>query len=402
MRFCFAELLLALSTALDCVESDLIGDSTCHSKRVAYLCIGMGKKFGLGDQALSDLAAYALLHDNAITEYMQSEHFQQGGAREAHKRIGLHCAFGERNVAKFPFFNQQKQVILYHHENANGSGPFGKTDTEIPFFAALIHLADRLDAIFALQNITPSKYEKIKNFLAENKDSWFRQCDIDLFMAAFPDIDSLLVISNDKIDDTLKKSLVYFSAEYSPRQLRDLAEIFARIIDYKSTFTSLHSMGIADKAGKMAEYYGGDDELCAKLFLAGAFHDIGKLTVDVGILEKTGSLTAFEFEEIKKHALKSWEILSSVSGFEDIARWAAFHHEKLDGSGYPFGYTAEELGHYERLMCCLDIYQALREERPYKKAKNHVATIAIMQRMAQYGSIDEQIVQDIDKVFGET
>ena len=79
--------------------------------------------------------------------------------------------------------------------------------------------------------------------------------------------------------------------------------------------------------------------------------------------------------------------------------WACMHHEKLDGTGYPFGKKADELGHEERLIACLDIYQALSEERPYKKGKTHNEAIAILKSMSADGKIDESIVNDIDRHF---
>lgn len=402
MRFCFTELLLALSYALDCVERDLLGVATHHGKRVAYLCARMGARAGLDAKALSDLAACAVLHDNALTEYIQAEYLSTGALlpQMRGKKLGIHCSFGERNVQQFPFFTDVENAILYHHENADGSGPFGRKADEVPFFAALIHLADQLDAAFRLNRMSPEKYQKAAQYLRENTGKLFSPREVELFLGAF-DEGALAALSDERIDATLAETLTYFDAAYTPSRLMHLAGIFARIIDYKSTFTSLHSMGIAHKAEQMGVYYRYDEETRAKLFLAGAFHDIGKLVVDVKILEKPGALTEDEFEQIKEHARQSWRILSGVRGFEDIASWGALHHEKLDGSGYPFGYRAAQLGFPERLMACLDIYQALREDRPYKKGMTHEKALAILREMAASGAIDSGIVEDIDAVFGE-
>ena len=80
-------------------------------------------------------------------------------------------------------------------------------------------------------------------------------------------------------------------------------------------------------------------------------------------------------------------ILSEVEDFEEIRDWAALHHEKLDGSGYPFGRTAEELNEPERILACVDIYQALTEERPYKKGMSHEQACGILEDMAQKGGL---------------
>ena len=76
-----------------------------------------------------------------------------------------------------------------------------------------------------------------------------------------------------------------------------------------------------------------------------------------------------------------------------------FHHEKLDGTGYPFGKTADELNRQERIMACIDIYQALTESRPYKSGMTHEAACEILENMVQKGWIDGEITEQIKKCF---
>lgn len=87
------------------------------------------------------------------------------------------------------------------------------------------------------------------------------------------------------------------------------------------------------------------------------------MAIDNDILEKPDKLTDEEFSKMKNHAGYTYLILSNINDFEDIRDWAAFHHEKLNGKGYPFGKTAAELNEPERIMACIDIYQALTESR---------------------------------------
>ncbi len=129
-------------------------------------------------------------------------------------------------------------------------------------------------------------------------------------------------------------------------------------------------------------------------------HDIGKLVVDKDILEKPDKLTKEEYRHIQNHAYYTFDILRKISGFEDITLWASSHHEKLDGSGYPFGKKAENLSFNERLMACLDIYQALIEDRPYKNGLGHEAAMNILRDMSDRNMLDESIVTDIDCIFG--
>ena len=91
--------------------------------------------------------------------------------------------------------------------------------------------------------------------------------------------------------------------------------------------------------------------------------------------------------------------MSQVDGFEDIRDWAALHHEKLNWKGYPFGKTADELNEQERIMACVDIYQALKEERPYKKGMSHEKTCDILDEMAEKGFVDADISRKMRDCF---
>ena len=102
---------------------------------------------------------------------------------------------------------------------------------------------------------------------------------------------------------------------------------------------------------------------------------------------------------MKKRAYYTYEILNDIKNMDDIKLWASHHHEKLNGTGYPFGLTEAQLSHEERLMACCDIYQALTEERAYKEGFPHEEAISIMRDMAMKGEIDFGIMNAMDGVF---
>ena len=135
-------LLSACSYALDCVEAELVHVSDKHAKRVAYMSVCMAEQLGISCESLQDLAACALLHDNALTQYIQEELHKDVTNVPQASQVGIHCTLGEKNIQRLPFHTDVKNVILYHHENANGSGPFGKTWEEVPIFSRIIHLSD--------------------------------------------------------------------------------------------------------------------------------------------------------------------------------------------------------------------------------------------------------------------
>ena len=151
----------------------------------------------------------------------------------------------------------------------------------------------------------------------------------------------------------------------------------------------------------MAKYYNYSVDICVKLYLSAAFHDLGKLAIPPHILEKEGALTDEEFEIIKSHVLWTHNLLSEIKGFEEICYIAAAHHEKLDGTGYPHKKNADELDFNSRLLACIDIYQAVCEERPYHAARSHQETMPILYDMADKGKLDIRIVKDMDEVMAE-
>lgn len=391
-------LLGACSYALDCVESELIHVTGHHSKRVAYMSVCTAEKMGISGAALQDLTACALLHDNALTQYIREE--MSGDAFdgmtvkpcEDAPQIGLHCIYGEANISAIPFHTDVTGVILYHHENADGSGPFGKTWQEVPLFARIIHLCDLLDAFCRADAFTDEVWNKAEFFLRHACGHAIDAECLDAFSAAF-DREHFLSLGDDHLEARLWSLVPRIKYEFDFDEIKAIADFFAGIVDYKSPFTSTHSIGVASTAEKLSRYMGFDEETSQKMYLAGALHDIGKVAVGNEILEKPDRLTADEFAVMKHHAAYTYYILSGVEDFDEIRDWAAFHHERLDGSGYPFGKTADELNTQERIMACADIYQALSEDRPYKKGMSHNDACRIMRDMADKGWLDADIVE---------
>lgn len=402
MRISMNEMLFALSTALDCVESEVFGVSTHHSKRVAYISVEMGRVFGFAGNQLAELAGSAVMHDNALTEYIAARRLR-GYMNNTKKdidvpQLGIHCEMGEENMKSIPFYGSVKGAVLYHHENADGSGPFGRKPKETPVYAQIIHIADQIDNGFNLREFSPESYRKLIFWLRDNRRILFSDECVNAFIRALP-YEKLAGMQEENIVPVLEKSIPYYNPDYDREVIEALSGVFAKITDFKSHFTSMHSQGIAEKAEIMGRYYGDTEENCIKLYLAGALHDIGKLTISNNILEKPDKLTTEEFEIMKGHAVASYEILKGLTDIPDVVSWAVMHHEKLDGSGYPFGKTAEELGKYERLLCCLDIFQALSEDRPYKKGMSYARSLDIMREMVQAGKIDAGITEDIGRCF---
>ena len=405
MRLDFTDFLYAMSFALDAIEHEFSGATAEHGKRVAWLSMKMAEGMGLSEEQLVDFIGCAVLHDNAVIEYLQEEKKRQivsAGSRDGDDTgisyLAGHAIIGERNAALLPFRTGVKNVILWHHENADGSGALGLRQDQTDFRSEFIHVADAVDILYDLKNAEPAGFEEIRKFVAGEAGHLFSDRAAAQFQKiAFEDILDLQAKGPEAL---LKERLPAIWHDYSDEEIKAIAEFFAKIVDYKSPFTTAHSLGVAGKAKTMAEYYGWDADKTIRYYLAGAMHDIGKVVIGNEILEKPGKLDQWEYSVMKDHARASLQILGDIEGLEDITEWAANHHEKLDGSGYSRGLDASQLSFEERLMACIDIYQALTEDRPYKSGMSHAKTIAIMNSMVEEGKIDGAITMDIDTVFG--
>lgn len=391
MRLERNQLLTVLSEALDCVEKEVLGVTDYHAKRVAWLCICMGRRAGMKEAEISDLAIAALLHDNALNEYKGD---YTHGVLKPNATGKEHCIAGESNFKLIPGCEEGREFVLYHHECADGSGPFGKKEAETPLGAQLVHIADEIDLTFSLGECSSCDFDKISIYVKEQQGKLFSEKVAELFLDC---------LTRECFEKLSNESIETFLPQIQEREIgaeKGIAELFARIIDYKSPFTKEHSIGIAEKAEQMARHLGYEEERVEMLYMAGAFHDIGKLFVNKDILEKPGRLNDEEYLHIQSHAYETYRLLSKIAGFAKIRDWASFHHEKLNGKGYPFGKRAEELTEETRLLACLDIYQALTEDRPYKSGMSHSKAISILRELAEREELDAGIVEEIDKVFG--
>jgi putative nucleotidyltransferase with HDIG domain len=161
-------------------------------------------------------------------------------------------------------------------------------------------------------------------------------------------------------------------------RLDSVAEAFAGIVDAKSPYTARHCAGVAEIAEGVASTMGLDEATRRLLRRAALLHDVGKLGVSNLILDKPGPLDDREWQAVRRHPRLSLVILRAVPALADVALLSSTHHERLDGSGYPYGLTASELGLPDRVLQVADVADALNSERPYREALAPDEVLAIM------------------------
>jgi putative nucleotidyltransferase with HDIG domain len=132
-------------------------------------------------------------------------------------------------------------------------------------------------------------------------------------------------------------------------------------------YTYVHSVNVAFYSMLIAKWLKLSDFEINKAIQSGLLHDVGKIKIPNEVLNKRGVLTENEYDIIKSHTLLGYEIVQNINGIDkDIKNAVLLHHERMDGSGYPFCYQANRLNLYSRIVAVADVFDAMTSERIYK------------------------------------
>jgi putative nucleotidyltransferase with HDIG domain len=290
--------------------------------------------------------------------------------------IGARCERGAQIARQIGLSEVTAQGIRSLDEHWDGAGYIeGRAGEEIPLLGRIMNVAQTLE-VFA------SKYgsQAAIDVISERSGTWF-------------DPEIVRVVKTLKCDDELWQHVSGSDArEHAlamepgaaipalPERIDSLCNAFAEVIDAKSPYTFHHSKGVAAAATEIAEGMGLAPITLTMVRRAALLHDIGKLSVSNAILEKPGKLDEAEWVIMKKHPVYTRQILEKISGFEQLAYVAGAHHEKLDGSGYPENLKADQMTLPARIIAVADVFQALSEDRPYRKGLATEVVFEIMQK----------------------
>jgi diguanylate cyclase (GGDEF)-like protein/PAS domain S-box-containing protein len=150
----------------------------------------------------------------------------------------------------------------------------------------------------------------------------------------------------------------------------------------KSNETEAHAERMANLAKQLGRVLGLDQEDLVSLELVATLHDIGKISIDSKLLKKNSPLTESEWAEIKKHPEVGYRIAQTVPELRKIAEYILCHHERWDGNGYPQGLKGEEIPLLARILAIVDAYDAMTQDRSYRKAMAEPEAITELQRHA--------------------
>ena len=195
----------------------------------------------------------------------------------------------------------------------------------------------------------------------------------------------------------LAHGLVTVNAQLERANL-SFASALVATLDARDRYTAGHSAAVAIYARDIAERLGMDIEQQQLAYLCGLVHDIGKIGLPAGLLEKPGALTLEERREMQRHSEIGEGILANVDTYAEIAAVVRHHHERMDGEGYPDAITGEEIPLLSRIIAVADAYNAMTSDRPYRDAMpSRVARLRLAQAVET--QFDTSIVAAFEAVL---
>lgn len=381
------KIIMMVERALNYVDHRLME----HGIRVAMLVNGMLDAEGVQDSLVrKNLSVLALLHD--IGAY-RTEEIDKMVSFET-ENMWEHSIYGYLVLREFTPLKEWAKIILYHHASA---GQFPEEPEQIRHYAQIFHVADRVDIFW--ENSTGKDREHLKKVLQQKSGSVFSPDVVALFWKA-EEMYGLL----DRLDSRITLDEVLFNSVITGAEAINYLELLVFSIDFRSHFTVTHTMNTIEISCQLAKRLKLQPRQIERVKYGALMHDLGKIGTPLSILEKPGRLTDQEMEIMREHVEITGKIIEGCVD-EEVARIAVRHHEKLDGSGYPAGLTAEQLNIEERIVAVADIISALCGTRSYKDAFPKEKALKVLDDMCNQGQLDRQVVavvrSDFDAILNE-
>ena len=422
-RIPLISVISGLSHALDLTEGHPFG----HANRSCIIGMRIGQSLGLPVDRLTNLHHALLLKDAGCSSNAQRVHELFGGDDQEVKRavwlrdwrrfgeqvsyalkyterrgslwarlrklvvlaakgprgggelFRIRCDRGAEIALAMGFPQQTANAIRSMDEHWDGWGyPDGLRGTAIPIESRIINLAQVAEIFFEIGGPLLA-LETIQ----KRSGRWFDPGLVTVFtrIAASPKFWQTLRQPDLIADVTALQPADTFVAA-DPETLERIALAFAWVIDAKSPYTYEHSEGVSAIAARIGERRGLTAAEIARLRQMALLHDIGKLAVPNRILDKQGALTEDEFRIVREHPRHTFEVLSRVPIFDDLADEASAHHERIDGRGYHRGIPAATLSASARVLAVADVTDALKSDRPYRKGMPPDALAHVLRDMS--------------------
>ncbi len=180
----------------------------------------------------------------------------------------------------------------------------------------------------------------------------------------------------------------------------EMTKAFAKCVDMKDNYTNGHSFRVAEYSKLLAEKLGKDEKEIKQIYNVALLHDIGKISIPDNVLNKPGRPTDEEYATLKTHTSNGYDVLKEINIAPELANGAGYHHERLDGKGYPNGLKGDEIPEVAQIIAVADTFDAMYSTRPYRKQMDVKDVIAELKRVSGT-QLNEKIVNYLVELINE-
>lgn len=360
-----------------------------HGERVGYIACRLCESGGLklDKKILFHLCAF---HDIGVYKTDEVDRMFKFESKDVQK----HCIYGYLFLKYMTPLNDYAEAVLYHH------APWKDIQNKNIIYrdyAAMIHLADCID-IYCMYG--KQKEEVIK--LLNNNKSKFK---MEHFSIAENCLRNDLILPQ-LLDGSyhIENLKMYKSFKLSVQETLEYLKMIIYTIDFISIYTVTHTVNTVSIAVNIAQQFQLSQEEIEEIYLGALLHDIGKIAIPSEVLESPGRLSNDEMTIMRTHVEETEHIIQGIVP-DKICQIALRHHEKLDGSGYPKGFSSKDLTLQQRIVAVADIISALSSQRSYKEPFPKEKTLTIIGEMSK-NQLDPQIcqyvIENYDQIIRET
>lgn len=379
------DLVIPLANTVD-MMSPALAD---HHLDVAYFALRIGEELRFSEEQLLTLVTAGMLHDIgafSLDERLDILEFE-------YRKPAQHCRAGYELLRHFKPFSEAADIIRFHHLPWNNGAGNEHNGIPVPLASHIIHLADRISVLVPKNIHALSKVPEICDTIQKRRGTWFHPELVDAVLA-FANHDNVWMdVVSRSVERPLMACLKRSHRVATLNQLLEFGELVCRLIDFRSPFTATHTSGLAAVAVALGERLEFDEDHQKLLKLAAFLHDLGKLAVPLEVLEKPGRFTGDEWHVMRSHVYYTYHALSPIPELDLLTSWSALHQERLDGSGYPFSYTAEHIPLGARILAVADVFVGITEDRPYRKGMAEHEARNVLADMAAKRQLDPDVVR---------
>lgn len=385
-------LVLSLSEALDSLHPNIAD----HQQRVAYIATSIARHMGFKREDLIDLFHAAALHDIGLIGVENRLKTIALGQLEA---TAWHGEIGFELLRRNSLFEGAAEIVRHHHLRWEDRGVAERNGGAAPLASHILVLSDDVERMInRTENVLLQRESILARTVAQRGKQFNPDCVDALRDVAAPEAFWLDACSP-QVYSVLLRQIDWPTLVVDEVSVRPIAEAFGRIVDAASKWTMVHSGGVTATACALAERLDFSAREVGLMRAAGCLHDLGKVTVPSRVLDKPAKLDRDETAVMRGHTYHTFRILNTIGGMPQISEWAAFHHERLDGTGYPFRHNKKELMLGSRVMAVADVCTAVAEDRPYRKGMSRNGSLKVLDDLVKGGALDGELVKIVRRDY---